>query len=226
MHQLLSDAERAQLATISSIVRFKKGETIYTGGAPAGAIFNIVSGIVATWKTGSDGAEHIVAFLYPGDLIGLSEQGRYENSARALTPVTAYSLPVPALRRRLSQDASLEFHVIAKLCHELRQAQRHALLLAEKHALSKLAMFLQLQEHLQASRGEPTAEVYLPMDRSDIAKYIGMSLAAVSRGFGALTNRRIIRKRDRRHVKIVNHKRLERLAGDFSGRSRAAAAAE
>jgi len=213
-HQLLSDEERAQLAAIASIVRFKKGDQIYSDGKPADAIFNIVSGVVKVYTSTLNKGAHIAAFLYPEDLFGLSEEGRYANSAKAVTSVTAYSLPTSALRRRLSKDAVLEFHIIAKLCHGLRQAQRHALLLAQRHALAKLAMFLQLQEHMQLSRGEPVAEIYLPMDQSDIAEFVGMSLAAVSRGFGSLVARRIIKKRDRRHLKIVNRQAIEKLANE------------
>jgi CRP/FNR family transcriptional regulator len=39
-HQLLSDDERAQLAKISSIVRFEKGEQICNEGDTAEAVFN------------------------------------------------------------------------------------------------------------------------------------------------------------------------------------------
>lgn len=212
LHQLLSDEERARLATIATIVRFKKGERIYSQGEPADTIFNVVSGVVKA-SAPYDG-EHINAFLYPQDLVGLSEEGHYVNSATAVTPVTAYALPTPALRRQLTKDAALEFHVIAKLCHELRQAQRHALLLAQRLALAKLAMFLQLQEHLQRTSKQPPTEIYLPMDRKDIAEFVGMSLAAVSRGFRTLTTRRIISIRDRRHVKIVDHEALDRLTGE------------
>lgn len=210
LHQLLNDEERAQLATIATIVRFKKGERIYSEGERADTIFNIVSGVVKAFT--SNTTDHITAFLYPQDLFGLLEEGQYTNSAAAVTPVTAYALPTLALRRELSKDAELEFHVIAKLCHELRQAQRHALLLAQRHALTKLAMFLQLQEHLQTTGENPVAEIYLPMDRKDVAEFVGMSLAAVSRGFRDLVARRIVRIRDRRHVKVVDRKALEKLA--------------
>jgi CRP-like cAMP-binding protein len=209
LHQLLSDDERAQLATIASIVRFKKGEEIYSEGEPANAIFNIVSGVVKSYAPRD--REHIGAFLYPQDLFGLSEEGIYSNSAAAVTAVAAYALPTLALRRELSKDAGLEFHVIAKLCHELRQAQRHALLLAQRHAVAKLAMFLQLQEHLQTNGKQPVTEIYLPMDRKDIAEFVGMSLAAVSRGFHDLAKRHVIKMRDRRHIKIIGRKALERL---------------
>jgi len=216
MHQLLSDEERAQLATIASIVRFKKGAEIYRHGHRANVIFNIVSGVVKAHKTDRDGREHITAFLFPDDLLGLSEEGRYTNSATAITPMTAFQIPVSALRGRLSKDASLEFHVICKLCQELRQAQRHAFLLAQRQALSRVAMFLQLLEQLQASRGESTTEIYLPMSRSDIGEYIAMSLEAVSRAFRGLTARRIIKSRDRRHVKIIDRSAFEDLVDEMA----------
>jgi CRP-like cAMP-binding protein len=154
-----------------------------------------------------------MAFLFPDDLFGLAQEGRYSNSIKALTPVTAYRIPVTALRSRLAADAALEFHVIAKLCQELRQAQRHAFLLASRRTLSKLAMFLQMLEQLQTARGETTNEIYLPMDRSDIAEYIGTSLAALSRAFRTLITRGILQTRDRRHVKVADRHGFDMLAG-------------
>jgi hypothetical protein len=42
-HQLLSDGERARMAVISSVVRFKKGAKIYREGGDADAVFNITA---------------------------------------------------------------------------------------------------------------------------------------------------------------------------------------
>src|SRR5581483_6071545 len=75
-HQLLSEDERAQLAKIATIVRFDKGGEIYAEGAAADAAFNIISGVVVAHRS-LEGAEHVISFLYPGDLFGLSEEGRY-----------------------------------------------------------------------------------------------------------------------------------------------------
>ncbi len=219
--QLLSAEERARLAVIASIVRFNKGEKIYGEGQRAHAVFNIVTGVVKAYKTAPDSSEHITAFLFPDDLVGLSEEGRYTNSLTAITPVTAYLLPVSALRSRLSNDAGLEFHVICKLCHELRQTQRHAFILSRRQALSKVAMFLQLLEQLQAVRGERITEIYLPMSRSDIGEYVGMSLEAVSRAFRGLTTRGIIKSRDRRHLKITDRSTFDKIADNTNASSAA-----
>jgi CRP-like cAMP-binding protein len=230
IHQLLTDDERARLAVIASVTRFKKGDIIYREGDRADAVFNIISGAVTAYKEAPDGSEHIVAFLLPDDLFGLSAERRYANSAKAITPVAAYRLPVTALRAQLSKDAQLEFHVICKLCQELWQTQRHAFLLSQRKAISKLAMFLQLVEQLRIARGQHTGEIYLPVDRSDIGEYSGLTLAAVSRAFRALTTRGIIKFRDRRHVRIIDRSAFEKIAGDppeqssqceaFAGQSR------
>ena len=208
-HQLLSEEERSRLAVIASIVRFKKGEDIYDTGGRADAIFNIISGVVKSYSGNS--GDRIVAFLFPNDLFGLSEEGVYTNTARALTPVTAYRLPISALRSRLSRDALLEYHVICKLCEELRQAQRHAFLLGERRADARLATFLQMLEQLQAASGDTASEIYVPMDRSDIGEYVGLSLAAVSRTFGSLVRHNVIKFRNRRHVKITDRAAFDRM---------------
>lgn len=215
-HHLLSDDERARLAVIACVVRLRKGERIYRAGAPADAIYNVMSGVVKAFSTEADGTEHIHAFLFADDLLGLSDEGRYVNSAEAVTPLTAYRLPTAKLQSHLRKDAGLEFHVICKLCQELRQAQRHAFLLSQRSALPKLAMFLQLLEDLQASRDEPVNEIHLPMDRTEIGEFVGMSLAAVSRGFKELAAKGIIELRNRRHVKVRDRAAFDDLA-DLSG---------
>jgi CRP-like cAMP-binding protein len=214
MRQLLTDDERAQLAVMSTLARFKKGETIYLEGDLAKAVFNINTGVVEGYKVAPDGREHVTAFLFADDLFGLSSEGRYANSAKAITEVTAYRLPVTTLRSHLSKNAKLDFHVICKLCEELRQAQRHAFLLSEKRAVTKLAMFLQLIEQIHIAKGQQIAEIPLPMDRSDIGRYIGLTLEAVGRAFRALTTRGIIKLHDRKHVRIVDRDAFHKIAGD------------
>jgi CRP-like cAMP-binding protein len=75
-------------------------------------------------------------------------------------------------------------------------------------------MCLKFVEQLRAARSEPTGEIYLPMDRSDISKYVGMSLPAVSRPFLSLATDGIIWVRNRRRVKIVDRQAFEPLAAN------------
>ncbi len=211
MQQLLSREESAQLAEIASTVKFGKGAEISHEGDPADAIFNITSGVIKAHMRGPRGTEHVSAFLFAGDLFGLAQDGRYVSSITALTPVTAYRFPIRALANRLSANATLEFHFITKLCHELRQAQRHSFLLASNRTVTKLTIFLQMLQQLH-SGGELTKEIYLPMSRSDIADYVGTSLAAISRAFRTLRTLGILRSPDRRHVEVLDNTAFEKLA--------------
>lgn len=215
--QLLTDEQRARLSVIASIVRFKNGAQIYREGDRADAIFNIVSGVVKSYRVLPDKTERIGAFLFPDDLFGLAEEGRYVNATKAVTAVTVYRIPVAALEGRLRKDAALEFHVICKLCHELREAQRHAFLLGSRNALARVAMFFQLLQQHQAARGESAEDLHLPMTRSDVADYLGMSLEAVSRSVRTLADRGIVSLGNRRSVKVLNRGQLEALAA-LSGR--------
>ena len=212
-HQLLSDDERAQLAKFATIVRFNKGEQIYSEGDKADAVFNIASGVVTAYRTIKQG-KHVTSFLHPGDLFGLSEEGHYSNTTKAATSVVAYKIPLPAFRRILDANADLDVDVIVKLCEDLREAQRHALVLAQRRAATRLAMFLELQEHLQSASGKAVSEIDLPMDRSSIAAYLGLTLAALGRAFRTLILKQIISCRDRHHVRIVDRGALNRLADE------------
>jgi CRP/FNR family transcriptional regulator len=75
-------------------------------------------------------------------------------------------------------------------------------------------MFLQLIEQLHIAKGRQIAEIPLPMDRSDIGRYIGMTLEAVGRAFRTLTTRGVIELRDRGHVRIVDRDAFDKIAGD------------
>jgi CRP-like cAMP-binding protein len=213
---LLSERERDLLAQISLTVRFGRGDTIYRAGDPAAFIYNISWGVARTYRMLPDGTRALIKFFFPDDLLGLAEEGAYVNTAEAVTAMTAYRLPVPALENLLRRDATLEWHILVKLCHDLREEQRHAIILKQQGALARLALFLQMLDRSREARDGGSGEIYLPMSRTDIADYIGFSLAAVSRSFRALAARHLISFRDRRHLLITDHAGLANLIAQRS----------
>ena len=170
-----------------------------------------MSGVVTVYRTRTNG-DYVISFLHPGDLFGLSEEGHYSSTTKAATSVVAHKIPLTAFRRILDTNADLDVDVIVKLCEDLREAQRHALVLAQRRATTRLAMFLELQEHLQSASGKAVSEIDLPMDRSSIAAYLGLTLAALGGAFRTLVSKQVISCRDRHHVRIVDRGALNRLA--------------
>jgi CRP-like cAMP-binding protein len=215
---LATPRDRAELALPSSFVRFRKGEPLYREGGRAEALFSIVTGVVKSYTMLPDGAQHIVAFSFPDDLVGLIQNGTHPNSAEALTAVTAYRMPMVAIDARIRSDPDLEFHLICQLSHELHQAQAHAFLLSRQRAITRIGLSLRMLEAHQSTTRGSSQEIYMPMKRSDIGAYVGISLEAVGRSFRTLVNRGAIAIRDRRHVQIINRGVFEAAISDKKGR--------
>jgi CRP-like cAMP-binding protein len=206
---LLNKDDRAMLAIIATVGRYKKGELMYREGARADHIFNIISGVVKSYRSQPSRKQQVMGFLFPHDLFGLAEQGRYVNSTAAVTQVILYKIPAAALQARLRRYPNLDFQVICRLCHDLREAQQHAILLSKHRAVAKLGLFLQMLEAHQNAAGHSSQEIQVPMARTDIAAYVSMSPEAVTRSLRGLVRRGVIRVRERRYIEIIDRVGLE-----------------
>jgi CRP/FNR family transcriptional regulator len=190
---LLDEAQRETLAGIATLARFPRGARLEAEGERAVQIYNIIEGVVKTYRLSEDGAAYILAFLFPGDLVGLYENGRYVNSAEAVTQVVAHRLPIDALEQVLQRDPALNAHFLSKACHDLRAAQRHTILLAHHDARTRVLLFLDLiADHASEITGSRRI-VALPMPRTDVADYLALSPEAVSRTLHALEHEGVLR---------------------------------
>jgi CRP/FNR family transcriptional regulator len=150
-------------------------------------------------------------FLFAHDLFGLAEAGHYVNTVQALTPVTLYRLDIQTLSDAFRQDAELQLRFLCKAVHELREAQHHAIMISRRHASARVAMLLRQLEHNNEvpSNGEG---ISIPMSRSDMADYLGLSLEAVVRACRRLEQQGIIEFPDRHHAQILDRRRFTALA--------------
>jgi CRP/FNR family transcriptional regulator, anaerobic regulatory protein len=202
----MTPAQRRELERIAAPVCFTRRETIYREGDPLAHVYDLVAGMVATYRVGRDGQRRITALLFAGDVFGLAEVGRYVNTAEAVTEVRAYRLPFRELVAVLEADPKLETNFLTKACDELRRAQRHAILLDSHGATRRVALFLDLMRN-QFSGGK-TMVIPLPMSRSVIADYVGLSIESVSRTISRFRRAGLIRMPNPRTVEIVDPVRL------------------
>jgi CRP-like cAMP-binding protein len=205
----LGAEDRAMLGMLATIERFRKGDIIYKARTKAEFVFNVISGTVKSCVRQDNGATHLTGFMFPNDLFGLTEGGNYTHTTKAVTAVTVYKIPSSAIDAQLRRNASLNFHVICKLSQELREARRHALLLSRHRAVERICLFLRMLETVQKNHRAPCGEIFLPMSRSDIGAYVGISPEAVSRCLRELAGRRVISFRDRRRVQIADRRLLD-----------------
>jgi CRP-like cAMP-binding protein len=85
---------------------------------------------------------------------------------------------------------------------------RHNVILARRDAVGRLAMFLVMLEQ-NAPRHD--SRIDLPMSRSDIASYLGLSLESVSRAVSRLERTSVIAFQGRHELRVLDRSKFERI---------------
>lgn len=207
---LLTDRQREELARIGLRLRLPPRMTIYRADSAADSVFSIDEGAVKAYRALPSGERAVSAFLFAGDLFGLAENGRYVNSAQTLTVVTLYRLPVKDLTVLLKHDGNLQFQFLSKVTHELRESQRRVIFVSRRGAVGRLAMFVGWMAKRESQGSGET--VLMPMTRTDIADFLGLTLESVTRAAAELGRRGIVRFVDRHLAHIVDAGKLAKLA--------------
>ena len=95
---------------------------------------------------------------------------------------------------------------------ELDATRGNLMALARLNPLERLAGFLVDMAQRRQRQGQDDSEVILPMTRTDIADYLGLTVETVSRSFTRLRQEGSISTDDPHHVRLRDRKRLDALA--------------
>ncbi len=177
-------------------------------GEPAGAYHNITSGFVRLHKSLPDGREQVTGFARPGDFLGLAAEDNYGVTATAIGAVQLCRFPRDRFRKLMHALPSLEDRLLEVASHELVIAQERMLLLGRKTARERVASFLL---DLAPPCGE-TGMILLPMTRSDIADYLGLTIETVSRTLSAFRREQRIDIKVANQVQLLDRNGLRRIA--------------
>lgn len=189
----LSPQEIKGLAEITREVCYKRREPIIFEGDRADFFYEVCSGVLRISKNLADGRRQITGFLYPGDVLGFALAGAYIYGAEAIKPARLCRLPQGALRNLAERSPSLRTHLFTIASNELAMAQEHLLLVGRKSAREKVASFLTMLARRSLSANFERSVVELPMSRSDISDYLGLSIESVSRAFTSLQREGLIK---------------------------------
>lgn len=209
----LTSEDQARIAALVSHVSYEARQEIFHEGDPADFVYTITSGHVAVSKSLSDGRRQITAFLGPGDFLGLSVDTEHHNSAETLTQARICRYPRKTFRQVMEQIPALEQRLLAITADELSLAQEQILLLGRKTALERLASFLLLVRRRAMASGLPADPLRLPMTRSEVADYLGLTIETVSRSFGKLRKMGVIVLDNAETVRIAKLEQLSELSG-------------
>jgi CRP/FNR family transcriptional regulator len=201
------------------------GEVLIAAGAPAEQVFNILSGTLMLSRTGRDGRRQVLSFLFRDNFVGLTATDRYFFTVEAVIPTRVACCSRAAFNAMLEKDPAAERAFLNMMFRVVEDMLDAVYSLGQRSALERLAVFLLYLRHWRWLSDGTVGEldpvlndVHLPMTREDIADFLGLKKETVSRSFGQLEARGLIRRTGSHHVEIASLEGLRELAGvmDFA----------
>jgi len=196
-------AQPALPATLSSgpvqpISFFPAGSEIYAQGEKAGAFYQVEFGAVRIYRLLADGRRQISAFHLAGETFGFEAGATHHFFAEAInaTGVRVF---------RLNAGADMSHQLLPLALKGLTRAQEHLLVLGRQNAIERVAAFLVDMVERQGG----LRQVELPMSRTDIGDYLGLTIETVSRVFTRLKDKGVIRLLNLRSVEILKQDVLQ-----------------
>lgn len=158
----------------------------------------VLSGCVRTFSLLEDGRRQIAEFLFPGDLLRWEAFSADDFGAEAVTPVTLRRIPHKVIEERANSDLAFARRLRSYSATQMCAARARCILLGRKTATERVASFLL---EMAARLGEAgVAGIDLPMSRTDIADYLGLTTETVCR---SLTEMRQLGLIDVQRAKFV-----------------------
>ena len=214
----LSFEELTELNAISRRKTLRAGETYSMEGDRINEFANIERGVVKLVRGAEDGRSQIVGLLFESDFLGdfgkQDEALEQPNSIEAVTDLNLCVFPKERFEALLERFPTLEHRLLRRAFDELKVAQNWMVLLGRKTAEERVASFLlHVTEKMQNRGCHRTESFDLPINRSDIADYIGLTIETVSRQITKLRKDGVIVLEGTKHVVSVDHERLQERAG-------------
>ena len=207
----LGQQATSAVAEISSLRKLQAGEVMFAEGDDADAVYEVVRGTLKLYKMVPNGRRQVTGFLSAGHLVGLAHENLYLYTAEAITPATVCRYPRVRFDRLVEEVPGFARRLLAATSDELRAAQDQMVLLGRKAAEEKVASFLHKMGQRRGGGDDPD-EVLLPMNRADIADYLGVTVETVSRTLTKLRTDGIIAMPHASSIKLLDRKRLQHLA--------------
>jgi CRP/FNR family nitrogen fixation transcriptional regulator len=179
---------------------YSANQSVYAQGDAAGPLYLVEFGAVRICRLTADGRRQISGFCFAGEVFGFEAGAEHQSFAesvdgaaiRVLRPTTGGHFGMSALSLALKT---------------LMRAQDHLVLLGRMTATEKMvAFFLDLMDRQESDRF-----IELPMQRNDIADYLGITFETVSRVLRVLKDRGLIRLPRVDQIEVLDAAGLEGL---------------
>lgn len=191
----------------------QKGEYLYRANDSFHSVYAIRSGSVKALTISDNGNEQVTGFYLPGEVVGLDglANNTHTNSVIALETSSICEIPFTQLETIGMQLPKLQRHFLQLMSREITQEQQIMSLLGKSSAEARIASLLLSISSRNSNRSLSSTVFILPMSRTDIGNYLGLTIETVSRTFARLQKSDVISV-EKKEVIIKDAKGLQQIA--------------
>jgi len=189
-----------------------KGEHLYHAGDSIAGPYMVITGALKGYNTDEDGFERVMRLYSTGDVLG------FEGLARRGTVSSIVAVDTAKVWKMTEQGPveggpgmlGITETILMGFYRELSLSAQ-VLEMNRGSAQARLARFLVHYGDQQAQRGCKEQEFLLPFGRRDLAHYLGIAAETLSRAFGSLRKKHIL-KMNENHIVVLDPADLRRIA--------------
>jgi CRP/FNR family transcriptional regulator len=213
---ILDVQQLTALALQTRTVRHDIGTELFGDDTQISSYANIMKGVVKLFKILEDGRQQVVGLKFPPDFVGRLRGLDNQVGAQAASEVEVCHIPRRVFDALMEENRALEKHMLELALIELDEAREWMVTLGRKTASERVASFLYsiaLHVFPDLIAHPRQVELDLPVTRSEIADFLGLSLETVSRQITLLRRANIIAVTNKRHVTINQPEELRLRCG-------------
>lgn len=206
------------MAAISKHLNLDPGETLILDGDASDQVYNVVSGTLMMTRLGPDGRRQIMAFLLTGSFIGFASDQLYHFNVEAVTGSELCRFERKKLEPLFQTYPEMEQRFRQMAARVIEASLDLVFTLGRRNATERMAAFLLHLRDMQREQAETELAAdhiwQIPMTRTDIADYLGLTIETVSRVLSRLKAKGIVRLPSLHRFEVMDEGRLKAAAGD------------
>lgn len=210
----LNDEHLTEVAAISALRSFAKGESLFAEGEPATGFYLLASGGIKMCKVSPDGREKVLHFVHSGETFAEAAffgDGRYPAEARGIEKGEALFFPRGAFMGLLERNPQFSLNLIISLSLLLRRFARQIEELSFAEVPERLASYLCELIGRKSTTFQGKTYLDLEMKKGELASRLGTVSETLSRTLRKLKEEGIIEVEGSRVI-VYDLTRLRELA--------------
>lgn len=192
-----------EIMRVTHTVTYRKGENLHRSGDMSDSLYIVNKGRIKIYRLSESGKEQLLRILAPGDFTGelaLFSETIHESYAEAMEEASVCTIKRSEFQSLLLRYPSISLKLLVAFSNRLKQSEKQTTRFATEKVETRIALFLAEC----VSQENQSMIIELPMNKKDLASYLGTTPETISRKLSDLENEGYIKQISNRKIEILD----------------------